>query len=240
MKAFPVQQDLNTAEVLTIGMAFGLAALLGLKGELKEGHQFALKWEANLTKKGLYATLGASGLILGLIYYNSHQLLGLTFIPRGMSLAGVSSNVSDAIYNLMIVGPSEEVLVLVLILVLIIIGKNKPALSFLADPYVAAGGARLAWAALHSVLAYGNNVQAILLAAALGYGFTVIMIYTGSVLSAIILHGTWNAGLLLIVPGGATTAAVIPVLLNFAILAVPLLAVRFWPGRSSPRNLHDF
>jgi membrane protease YdiL (CAAX protease family) len=229
LKAFPVQQDYNTALVYAVGFAFGLGALLYLRQELKESHQFVLKWESNLTKKGLEVTLLAAALLLGLIYSQSHQLLGLTFIARGSALSGVPANTSDAVYNFVIVAPSEEILVLVLMLTFILLGKSKATFSTLADPYVAAGGARLGWAALHSILAYGNNVQAILLAAALGYGFTVIMIYSGSVLSAIILHGTWNAGLLLVVPGGFP-ALVLPVLLNFGVVAVPLLVLRFWPG----------
>jgi len=202
LRSFPTQQDFNTAIVFGLGYAVSIIAVLYIRS-----HGISVKFEQNLTPKGAKITLGLAAVLAAAIAFSSRQIFSVVFLPRGSVLSGVPSNVSDAIYNFMLVAPSEEFLVLALLMALIYVGRRGGTLSFLQDPYVAAGVARLGWASLHSILAYGNNLQAIMIAAAMGFAFTVVMFYTGSVLSAIILHGTWNATLLLLPTFGALSLA---------------------------------
>jgi len=197
LKTFPQQQDLNTALVLSVGFLASGFALLWLRSLLKD-RNLGMPFENNLDENGFKLTLGVAAVILVLLAFNARTFFSVLYVPRGSVLSGIPSGISDAIYNFMLVAPSEELLVLILMLGFVLLGIKKPSFGFMKDPYVAALIARLGWGLLHTVLAYGNDLQAVFIAVALGMAFTFVMFRTKSVLSAIILHGTWNAGTLLI------------------------------------------
>lgn len=192
LKSFPVQADFNTALVFASGYAAAVVAILFIVQSHRQGIS-AVVFDHDLTGKDAKLTLGLAALILIVMALN--PVLVFDIVARGSSLSiGIPSQVSDAIYNLMLVAPAEELLVLALILAFV----SQDTYKWLKDPYAAAGMARFGWALLHTILAYGNSVSAIAILFALGFSFTLVMYRTKSVLSPIVLHGTWNAGIILI------------------------------------------
>jgi membrane protease YdiL (CAAX protease family) len=192
LKSFPVQADFNTALVFASGYAAAVVAILFIAQNHRQGISQVI-FDRDLTGKDAKLTLGLAAAILIVMAFN--PVLVFDVVARGSSLSvGIPSQVSDAIYNLMLTAPAEELLVLALILAFV----NQDSYKWLKDPYAAAGVARFGWALLHTILAYGNSISTVAILFALGFSFTLVGFRTKSVLSPIILHGTWNAGIILI------------------------------------------
>jgi membrane protease YdiL (CAAX protease family) len=200
LKSFPVQADLNNAQVFAYGIPAALVIVIYLK---QKGVQVV--FDQNLTRKGLEYTLAAAAGVVAVVFYAGGIFSKAAFIYTGSVLAGIPSTVSDAVYNFVLVAPSEELLVLALGMGLTL--QNKyPSLKKTVNAFIVA---RIGWGLLHTVLAYGNNFTAVAVAIILGIAFTLLMFQTKSVLTPIILHGTWNAAVIL-VPAAISAATLSP------------------------------
>lgn len=146
-------------------------------------------WIADPSKTDLLlALLGTVVAFAVSLYFTNIPTQSVLFVPQlGVSIMPSIPRLDEAIYQIFIVAPAEELVVLAMIMAFTV------AMPFKGSLWLPIGMSRALWSAAHAYLAYGGNPWIYVGALANGLIMSLLMVRSKSIIPAFMVHGFYNA-----------------------------------------------